>query len=424
MGSTSTDELTPLKRSSEWEFPGAGGDVGAVRKINLSHLKWEQLKGLCQDFKLASSGTKAMLVARLQDYSSNRAIWNLSKPGVHRPHKGLHAETKNKALKGSHKRRAKIIKEADPGDIQRSKDTRSQTQKADMVLWAKSYIHDHPPRPRSPKREADANDMLVDNERISAQLTGIREQLIAIAHSHMPTSTTMSTYLSPTACALLAPHASPFSAVPLSLISPATPTPVNAPPLPNATSSHTPIPPPVTQCRLSVQLPSAQPLSPSPAVFPLAAESLQPPMAGASNSRAEMLTHLRLRDGTTLRFCQSDVPDPKNLTFATNIDLLGILWTESNPNFREDRCEVRIDGHGIALEHWPTVFKKTTRGGDDRRWEGLKKTWDKWRWVGLRYNQSTPANFWAEFTDDQGKQMNITTIYRILLEQRKAAKAK
>ncbi|KAG7085516.1 hypothetical protein E1B28_003076 [Marasmius oreades] len=148
MGSTST-ELTPLNivqdNSDECEFPSAGGDAG-VRKIKLSQLKWEQLKCLCQELKLGSSGTKAMLVACLKEYSSKRDNWNLSKPGVHHPHKGLRADTK-KALKGSHKRRAEIIKEMDLGVVQRSKDTRSQQQKEDMVLWAKKYICNHPPRP-------------------------------------------------------------------------------------------------------------------------------------------------------------------------------------------------------------------------------------------------------------------------------------
>ncbi|KAG7085515.1 hypothetical protein E1B28_003075 [Marasmius oreades] len=266
--------------------------------------------------------------------------------------------------------------------------------------------------------------MALAAKQVSAQLTSISEQLKAIAHGH----TTSSTVASPAANALFASLASSFSPFISSTPSDHFTAPsFTNPPLPHELRlteypSVCPILPPTFPTPLYL---STQPLPPTPAASPLTIESLQPPTTNVTlNSKAETLTHLNLQDGTTLSFRQSDVPDPRNLTFATDIDLLGILWTESNPKFREDLCEVKINGHGIALEHWPTVFKKTTRGGEDRHWEGLKKIWDKWRWVGLRYNQSTPANFWAEFTDGQGKQMNITTIYRILLEQRKAAKAK
>ncbi|KAL0057957.1 hypothetical protein AAF712_015385 [Marasmius tenuissimus] len=135
--------------------------------------------------------------------------------------------------------------------------------------------------------------------------------------------------------------------------------------------------------------------------------SLQPSAATTDilepASRLEKPTYLTLRDGTRLEFLQSEVPDPGFISFAADIDRLGRTWTESYSGFREDECHLKISGRGIALEHWPAVYKlstKTPGGGSDKRWEGLKKLWNKWRWIGIRYTESTPDDFWDEFSTE------------------------
>ncbi|KAL0564049.1 hypothetical protein V5O48_018008 [Marasmius crinis-equi] len=358
--------------------------------------------------KLTASGNKAELQARLKEYSGNPNSWNLSQPGAHRAHKGSHSGTKKTGLKGYKKRRAELIPEADPGKVQRSKDTRSRVQKEEMVAWAKKFIRDHPQRPRSPKRLQEESNAFVSNRQISSQLTNIQQELKRLAvNPRLPTPILSMSTVSPVANVHL-PVPIPSNRLPIH-----TPSPVLAVPVPSPASTTTPYATPPSS--------SPPPSSPPPST-PVISDSKD--MSSALPTSTSSVVHLTLYDGTTLSFRRSDVPPPPNLSFSDNIDLLARMWTDSHARFREEECPLKIQGRGIALKYWIDVYKRKERKGpdgkpiQDTRWKGTRGKWNKWKYIAERYNSSTPEDFWAEYSRSDGTRMNWSDIDKTMRKQR------
>ncbi|KAK1219183.1 hypothetical protein PQX77_018117 [Marasmius sp. AFHP31] len=381
------------------------GRNGAIEMVKLSEKSYIELKNLCRDCKLPQKGTKDEMKTRLSVFSTDRDSWNLYQPGAHRSHKG--SRSVSAASKGSHKRRAKIIKEVNPGEVERSKDTRSQMEKQNTLAWARKYITENPPRPRTPPQSRPPKSETVDNKHLSAQLTTITEQLKYMACAHVDHGVPTPSIEPPTSSSVVSSS--------MSFSSPCFP-----PTLVGASTLSVAL-----QTSSSLPRSAPQQITPSPALSQEPVVPLQPSAVMTDNipepaQQPERPTYLTLQDGTRLEFFQSQVPDPGLISFAADIDRLGRTWTECYSGFREDECHLKINGRGIALERWPAVFKlstKTPGGGTDKRWEGLKKLWNKWRWIGVRYTKSTPDDFWDEFSAE-GKRMNFTTIDRVLRKQR------
>jgi hypothetical protein len=128
-----------------------------------------QLKALCSDLGLKIGGNKGQLRERLKEYSENPSKWDRwaflhvsshfysylihsTGPIAQRKHKGVRKVTDEKATEGSGTGKTKKknylaerIEQLRPdGDAhkptERSKDTRTQKQKDDLIPWASGII--------------------------------------------------------------------------------------------------------------------------------------------------------------------------------------------------------------------------------------------------------------------------------------------
>ncbi|KAF9440182.1 hypothetical protein P691DRAFT_616052, partial [Macrolepiota fuliginosa MF-IS2] len=59
-------------------------------------------------------------------------------------------------------------------------------------------------------------------------------------------------------------------------------------------------------------------------------------------------------------------------------------------------CALYINLHGIALKHWKSVYIQGRQG----QWGQLKNQWSNWKVVAAHWHQSSPTNFWDEFSEN------------------------
>jgi hypothetical protein len=419
---TFTQEMETVLRISadpkEEEFPFPNDDKYKLKKKTLP-----ELKSLCRVYKLELAGNKPILLQRLIDFSSDVNAWNRPIAGRRIPHKGPRNITNNVSLEANsdkkpkrksllNARRDELMGELAPAEpvriIQRSKDTRTQQQKDEVLAWAKRFVENNPDiqTPRQVLKEASPKASGTKQE-ISSRLANIEEQL----HTLLSQNTTTSGRSSEAMDIDIEPH---LASMPPSLpaTSLALPVPPNLSPAPPLSLSHTSPADIITD-----GTPTAQP-------FPLAITTRTPPapnvvMSDASSiASSESMKILILGDETRLQFLSSDVADPPSISFTKDIAKLGRVWDDSHPEFSPTECALRIKGHAVALKHWPTAYSYS----HDTRWHGTKKIWDTWKWVAERYHQSTPDDFWAEFYDhDRNQCMTYTAINKLLRERRKEA---
>lgn len=117
---------------------------------------------------------------------------------------------------------------------------------------------------------------------------------------------------------------------------------------------------------------------PTPVSSPLMVSVLPVPdvvMSDATPTRVESTKVLVPGDGTCLHFSSSDVPDSPALSFARDIAKLGRVWDDSCPEFSPSECTLIIQGHRIALKHWPVAYSYA----HDGRWCGIRKSWDTYK---------------------------------------------
>jgi len=380
-----------------------------------------ELKDLLRVHKQPLSGNKPTLLQRLVDFSGNPAAWNETVAGLRRPHKGPRDVT-NKAQTGEEKkprkksqvaaRRDELMGERSPAEpvqvIQRSKDTRTEQQKNEVIAWAKRFVANNPDiqTPRQPK-EFNATKMKPELDSRLANIEGQLQVLLATVKAS-PNGDAMNIDSEP-------------------VMPPPLPTPLLAlPPLSTYTNISLPsfipniaLPPPP-----SMSVPPFTMNSPLPAsdsmITESITESINPTTESVTESTktaTESRKVLVLGNGTRLEFFNSDVPCPPSLSFAKNIPKLGRVWDDARPEFSPSECSLKIKGNAIALKHWPVVYSYS----HDQRWRGTKGAWDTWKWIVERYHQSTPENFWEEFRDEHGHNMSFSAITRMLRKQRTEA---
>ncbi|KAG2029249.1 hypothetical protein BDR03DRAFT_881359 [Suillus americanus] len=87
------------------------------------------------------------------------------------------------------------------------------------------------------------------------------------------------------------------------------------------------------------------------------------------------------------------------------------MWDDTSP-YWEQESVLMIEGCPIPIVYWPDVY----RYGKYSQWQGSKSQWTGWRDVVSRYCQSTPEDFWKEFSVN-GHAMKFTKIVDELRRQ-------
>ncbi|KAL0060913.1 hypothetical protein AAF712_012308 [Marasmius tenuissimus] len=382
--------LTP----KEFSFPDE-------KSYQLDEMTVPELKELCRELSLSPTGTKSVLLERLKEFSGSPGKWDVVKPGARRSHKGPRKGSQAASKHVSQQRRLAQFGCANSVEGQnlealKHNDPRTQDEIQYMLQFCARYVTEHPeiqaPRPKKPQATEPASKV-IDARAISKQLDGLSSRLDAFmlgnngppAHSFP----------------LLQPVVSSESPSPYSVFS--------ADPIPIPSSSH-----------------SAEAAPPAPT-----SSLLQPPSASTSTQNLTSISEtndpiktLTIASGLTLNYRLSEVPDPRSISYAKDIERLARQWSDDSPGFNADDCEVKIQGHGIALKYWPDVFGVKPKGSLDRRWGSMKATHNKWKWVASEYlGHDSREEFWAKF-QKEGKpngRMSYTEIVRALQERRKAS---
>ncbi|KAK7043086.1 hypothetical protein VNI00_008440 [Paramarasmius palmivorus] len=145
-----------------------------------------------------------------------------------------------------------------------------------------------------------------------------------------------------------------------------------------------------TQLSASRNLPV--PTTDSPITQPIHSSIVQSQASIEQATKDETRT-LKLAREPVLRYSLSEAsaqdPNSKSISFAQDVDRLGRTWCDQYEHFDPAACHVKIQGHGIAIKYWSTVYRLDTT---------LRKQVNEWQWVAERYIQSSPEDFWEEFS--------------------------
>ncbi|KAF7796489.1 hypothetical protein EIP86_007666 [Pleurotus ostreatoroseus] len=121
-------------------------------------------------------------------------------------------------------------------------------------------------------------------------------------------------------------------------------------------------------------------------------------------------------DDVVLTFDATSVPDiPVGLSYAGNqLDELFTDWYQS--------AHLTIDGHPIALRHWPRVYQ-CRAGFKKHAWPKYRSTWHNWKYLVEEFEAlgSSKEAFWSKYRDAQGEKMTYYKILDALKAVRKTA---
>ncbi|KAG2755632.1 hypothetical protein P692DRAFT_201701187 [Suillus brevipes Sb2] len=92
------------------------------------------------------------------------------------------------------------------------------------------------------------------------------------------------------------------------------------------------------------------------------------------------------------------------------------MWDDTSPHWGGESV-LTIKGHPIPIVYWPDIYCYGKFG----QWQGTKSRWTDWRDVVSQYRQSTPPDFWKEFSVN-GHAMNFIMIVNELRKQRNISK--
>ncbi|KAJ3781277.1 hypothetical protein GGU10DRAFT_277862 [Lentinula aff. detonsa] len=108
-----------------------------------------------------------------------------------------------------------------------------------------------------------------------------------------------------------------------------------------------------------------------------------------------MVYKLTIGRGQVIQYRYSDVREPRQISFATNIPRLDRVWDDDCSNWDPVDCGknlLEINGTAIAVRYWQ------------------EKLWTEWKYVIERYRSSTPDNFWEEFSFSNGQRFHWKAI--------------
>ncbi|KAJ6545133.1 hypothetical protein B0H10DRAFT_2033346 [Mycena sp. CBHHK59/15] len=423
-------------------FPGEykHGDGFATQYIAIGSLTNVELSEHCKTFKLAHSGNKAALTARLREFSKNKSRWDSLLPGATNAHKGTRKIDKKTKSKPSALRRENLFSAADNARTanipvtERSKDLRTVEEKAAIIPWAKRIVSKHPYQPIgvqsdsnhsiysqtgpaivNPFPQATSTSQLplqqVSNADGTTQLSATSQMLVseflAFFRQRIGNTATNPDLASADAAGNLLGS-------------------LDTPALGTGNSSPTLLAPDLS----SVTAPVAGTTSVYPsesgntisAVFDnvnsMAVNTVRPPGDSVSSNGDVRTRTLAMAFSKYITFQESDIPDPPAVSYAKNIEGLLLVWDDRSASW-SGSSPLIINTVPIPLIYWPTVYKywKGTQ------WEGVKKMWFDWKTLVHCMSQTSKDEFWARFsiTDKNGniQRMKYTPILKKLANERK-----
>ncbi|KAH9160209.1 hypothetical protein EDB89DRAFT_2168576 [Lactarius sanguifluus] len=163
-------------------FPGeVVNGAHEVAHHNLTNLTRAGLRELCDAFRLAKTGNKTTLTDRLKNFSADRKGWDGLLPGARKKHRGprdggVMKSTKSPGKRASTKRstlrRELLFSAASDGvgsttrpclPTERSKDMRTDEERAAVLTWADSFMERNPYVPElDPENEPSPPDVSRD----------------------------------------------------------------------------------------------------------------------------------------------------------------------------------------------------------------------------------------------------------------------
>ncbi|KAG2358109.1 hypothetical protein BDR07DRAFT_1489869 [Suillus spraguei] len=307
------------------------------------------LKHYCRMFSLKVCANKSVLQSQLEEFSKDQGQWDRLRPGVHQPHKGSHTVTKagKKKMscpKLSAQHLAKLCGDRESNavhdgrnPVEHSKDLCTPQEISEILPWAHAIIAKHPCRPESE---------VTISESAPARPGG--------GGTFLPQWQTESTISS-----IMSEIAQKVSAGIIARLD-------------------------ITHTAKTSNIDSDS-------------ESLTAP-----SSDSESVAHtvdksetccLKLGDGTEVSFVLDDVPDPVAITFNQDIPRLNAMWDDTSPHWGKESV-LMIEGRPIPIVYWPYVYHYSKYG----QWQGTKSQWTGWRDIVTQYHQSTPEDFWKEFS--------------------------
>ncbi|KAJ3793620.1 hypothetical protein GGU11DRAFT_799127, partial [Lentinula aff. detonsa] len=374
--------------------------------------KRPELVELCKQYSLGSVGKKDELKKRLAGFSENKIRWQSLVPNAHRAHRGVRdggivkrkPEISSISLSSAHK-----VKKLKPStvrrnglmglppntplgvqlfDTERSKDMRTLEEKNSLYHWAKRFCDTHPYITREElqrrqdlkeveraKEKATSATMVADYMQSMsnqiASLTATIQMLTLPQTQRLPVDTQVQVAqaLTPFRGGLTV-HDTPTThpdAVDATL--------VNATPM-NVTPTNAIL----TETTLTNAIPTNT--MPTNATLTNAIPTNAIPMNG-------MVYKLTIGRGQVIQYRYSDVREPRQISFATNIPRLDRVWDDDCSNWDPVDCGknlLEINGTAIAVRYWQEVFS----GKKHSAWSWLKKLWTEWKYVIERYRSSTP----------------------------------
>ncbi|KAJ3805371.1 hypothetical protein F5876DRAFT_51941 [Lentinula aff. lateritia] len=112
-------------------------------------------------------------------------------------------------------------------------------------------------------------------------------------------------------------------------------------------------------------------------------------------SRDETTFSLTIGHRQIIRYKYSDICEPHQISFATNIIRLDRVWDDESLNWDPIDCAknlLQINGTAIALRYWQ------------------KKLWTEWKYVAECYRSRGPEDFWQEFSSTNGEHFHWKAI--------------
>ncbi|KAJ3779706.1 hypothetical protein GGU10DRAFT_438033 [Lentinula aff. detonsa] len=290
--------------------------------------------------------------------------------------------------------------------VRRSKDLRTLEEKNDLVKWAKEYIQTHPYIPpdelaRRAQARAEAKAQASDTAVISDHFQATNRKIDDLTSILLSASS---------------PPALPVSAASRDALDSSPPcfTPSTPALLRNNSHRLTSLPTSSISTTLSSNALLDNIFSSAAHTSPV--DQIRDLSNPTSPSEGDETFVLKIADGKTVTFKQSDVRAPNQVSFATNISRLDRVWDDESPNWDPVDCGTRllsINGVPIALRYWRNVYG----GKKDKRWRGIKGIWTEWKFIIEQYRLSTPEVFWDRFTSATGERYNWKAICDALREE-------
>ncbi|TDL16534.1 hypothetical protein BD410DRAFT_844347 [Rickenella mellea] len=124
-------------------------------------------------------------------------------------------------------------------------------------------------------------------------------------------------------------------------------------------------------------------------------------------------THTTILGNEEFHYNPSMVPDVPAVRFAADLGQLFCEWHSSE--------RLQVNGRGIPIKYWPEFYKKR-KGVKEHAWAAVRNQWTNWKFiVEERDHLGSDEAFWAKWQDSKGITLNYTANLKGLKVEREAA---